>query len=122
MTIEELHQKWLEAEIKNPLEILDYCTEGVEFFPEGTASIKGKKSVSEWIQKAHAKTPLKEISVTSLDIMKLGSLASLTADFETSFDTPESSGKQLKGKHMWQLEWIYGEWKVAKLSWEIFNK
>ncbi len=122
MTIKELHQEWLKAEIEDPLKILDYCTEGVEFFPEGIASIKGKKSVSEWIKKAHAKTPLKEISVTSLDIMNLGSLASLIADFKTSFDTPGSSSKQLKGKHMWQLEWIDGEWKVAKLSWEIFDK
>lgn len=117
--IQKLHREWISTELENPLRILDFCTEEIEFHTNDNKVIKGKDDVEIWIKNAYRDSKLANIEILDVQISVLGKLASLVAKFKTTVMTSENVSNVYSGKHFWALKYSNNQWWVDRITWEV---
>ncbi len=119
-TIEEIHAKWIAAEIAGDLQsCLNLCAEEIELWPPDQAPVIGRAAVA---RKLTAETiKVSAVDISNRRIRGSSDLAYLAANFQTTFSqTEDTTPRQIRGSHLWILQRSSGTWLVTLVSWSIW--
>lgn len=119
-TIEEIHARWIAAEIAGDLQsCLNLCAEEIELWPPDQVPAIGRAAVA---QKLTAETvKVSAVNISSRRIRGSSDLAYLTANFKSTFSQMEdTTPRQVRGSHLWILQKSTGAWLVTLVSWSIW--
>ncbi|HEX4156435.1 MAG TPA: nuclear transport factor 2 family protein [Acidobacteriaceae bacterium] len=119
-TIEEIHAKWIAAEIAGDLQsCLDLCAEEIELWPPDQPPAIGRAAVARKFTAEAVK--VNAIDIANRRIRGSKNLAYLTANFNSTFTlTNGTTPRQVRGSHLWILQNSAGAWLVTLVSWSIW--
>ena len=115
--IEQIHSDWLAHEIAGEdHRVIELCADDIELWPPDAQPVLGRAAVAA--KMSPATTKIHSIEITNRHIRGSSNIAYLTANYKTTFSSPEDSApQQLLGSHLWILRNRAGAWKVHLISW-----
>jgi ketosteroid isomerase-like protein len=119
-TIEEIHAKWIAAEIAGDLQsCLNLCVDQIELWPPDHAPAIGRAAVA---RKLTAETVrVSAVDISNRRIRGSSDLAYLTANFQSTFSRMDAiTQSEVRGSHLWILQRSAGAWLVTLVSWSIW--
>ena len=120
--IEELHDVWIAKELEGKgSEVLDLCTDAVQWLRPDAPPIVGKEEVAKYL----ATDPVKllAVDISNLSVDGSGSVAYLTSNYSTRYLTESHSAiaHEAKGTHLWILRREEDRWRVAVVAWSSWQ-
>jgi ketosteroid isomerase-like protein len=119
--IKEVHNLWIGKELEgNGSEVIDLCTEDVQWLPPSDPPMVGKEEIAKHLA-AHP-TKVESIEISDVCIHGSGSLAYLISNYRTHYFAPGHSGlHESRGSHLWILRKEDDDWRVAVVTWTVWH-
>src|SRR5438552_826984 len=119
--IEQIHSSWIEFEVAGEgHRLMTLCADDIELLPPDAQPVLGRAAVSARL--AHGNTRIHDIEITNRLIRGSNGIAYLTANYKTTFSSPEdSTHRQTLGSHLWILQKRAGTWVIALVSWSLWG-
>ena len=119
--IEQLHTSWLNYErAGDNLSLLKLCTDDVMWLPPNSPALIGQQAIIRWLLSSEAK--IIKVEITDLLIRGSDSIAYKTSNYSTDYVGADGSEtKTVTGAHVWILHKLQDAWKVALVTWSMFE-
>jgi len=119
--IEQIHSSWIEFEVAGEgHRLMTLCADDIELLPPDAQPVLGRAAVSARL--AHGNTRVHDIEITNRLIRGSNEIAYLTANYKTTFSSPEdSTPRQTFGSHLWILQKQAGTWVITLVSWSLWG-
>ena len=117
-SIRKLHDIWIAKELEgNAYEIVDLCTEDVQWLPPDAPPVLGKEEIEKYLATQDAK--LLAIDAIDVSVQGSGSVAYLISNYTTRYliEGHSEVPHEAKGTHMWVLRKERDQWGVAVVTW-----
>lgn len=113
--IEKIHDDWVAAEIAGrPEDVLALCAPAFVGLSPAGDEIRGRKALAGLLKRSLS--GVRSIDSSNLLIHIYEDMAVMSANFTTQKDGEDHP---IRGRHLWILNWLDGEWKVVLSSWGL---
>jgi ketosteroid isomerase-like protein len=115
--IKELHDLWIAKELAgNSFQLLDLCTEEIDWIPPDERPIRGKEAIARYLEANRVR--LQQVKIDDVLIGGSDTTAYLTSNYRTRFlSEAGSETHEVIGTHLWVLRKEHGKWRVAVVTW-----
>lgn len=119
--IVKVHDRWIEAELTgNNAQLIDFCTDDVRWIPSGSPPLAGKGAIARYLD--FNRVDVKEVRTTEVVICGNDSVAYLTSNFSTRYTSQHSTEiVESTGTHVWILRKEAEQWRVAVVTWSLWQ-
>lgn len=120
--IQRVHSIWIQCELAQDTNgVLALCSDEIELRPPNAAPVVGRAAVCAYL--IRSRTRVHDINISDLRVRLSNELAYLTANYATTFSSPEDATPRVTaGSHLWILQRHGATWRVVLVAWSVWTR